>query len=251
MSDAPSPLSAFREFRTTHWSVVLQAAGTQSEAAASALESLCTAYWYPLYAHVRRMGFAPADAEDLTQAFFARLLERNTLAEAREQRGRFRSFLLASLRHFVSDELDRAKAWKRGGRALHVTWDALAAEARFDLEPSAPGNLEEYFDQLWASEVLARARRQLHAEAAAADRLPLLESLLPTEARPGPEETYADIGARLGLSEGAVKLAAFRLRQRYREHLRAEVAQTVPQPEDVEDELRHLMTVVSRASGAA
>ncbi|MBK9137165.1 MAG: sigma-70 family RNA polymerase sigma factor [Verrucomicrobia bacterium] len=233
-----------RPFLTTRWQVVLQAGEeTAAPDAAAALEALCRAYWPPLYAHVRRMGYGPEDAADLTQAFFARLIENRGLGRADPARGRFRTFLLTALQHFVRDERDRAMTWKRGGRASLVPLDVAAAEGEYERAVAAPGPDERVYDRAWAHTVLALVRQRLLAEAEAGGRAELCAALLPAEG--GEPEPYERLGARFGLSEGAVKLAAFRLRQRYRELIREEVAQTVATPAELEEELRHLLAVVA------
>lgn len=231
-----------REFLTTQWSVVLQARNPRASQAAGALEALCRSYWLPLYAHVRRQGMSPADAQDLTQAFFERLLERKTLELADQERGRFRSFLLASLRHFMADERDRVNAWKRGGRVQHVPLDSTAAENVLEEEGMAKGPEESGYDRAWAWAVMERVRQRLRGESDQNGKRELFDALHPESG--SATESYESIGGRLGMSEGAVKLAAFRLRQRYRDLIREEVAQTVADPGELEDEIRHLLRVL-------
>lgn len=232
-----------RPFLTTRWQVVVQAGDATAPDAAAALETLCRAYWPPIYARVRRMGFNPDDAADLTQAFFARLIEGTFLNQADPARGRFRTFLLTALEHFVRDELDRAKTWKRGGRVTFVPLDVATAEAEYERAIAASGPDERLFDRAWARTLLERVRQRLLVEAEVGGRGALCAALLPGGGRE--PEPYEAIGTRLGLSEGAVKLAAFRLRQRYREVIRAEVAETVSSAAELEEELRHLLAVVA------
>ena len=231
-----------REFLTTQWSVVLQARNPRESQAAGALEALCRSYWFPLYAHVRRQGQNPTDAQDTTQAFFARVLERRTLELPDRERGRFRSFLLASLRHFMADERDRVTAWKRGGRVQHVPLDPTAAECQLEQAGLTQGADELGYDRAWARSVLDRVRERLRSEAEAGSRRALFDALHPEGS--GELESYEVIGMRLGMTEGAVKLASFRLRQRYRDLIREEVAQTVADPGEVDDEIRHLLRVL-------
>lgn len=227
-----------RDFRTTHWSLVLEA-GTVTADGRSALETLCRQYWFPLHAFVRRRGFEPAEAEDLTQEFFTRLLASEGFAAASPERGRFRSFLLGSLKNFLANEWDKSRRLKRGGHLEFLDWDALEPEARGRLEPAGPGGDETAFDREWAEAlvqgVLARLRIEVEGDSGP-ERFTELKPFLVTEA----PASYAEAGVRLGLSEGAVKSAIFRLRRRYAELLRAAVADTVGADADVDDEIRHL-----------
>jgi len=232
-------------FATTHWTVVLHARQADSPQAREALERLCQGYWYPLYAFVRRQGHDAHDAQDLTQEFFARLLEKNYLQDVDRAKGRFRSFLLASLKHFLANEWDRRKALKRGGARTHVPIDSQSAETRYGLEPAHDQSPEKLFERRWAltllDQVLHRLREEFVAEGKA-EHFEQLKITLTTDRRSVP---YADLGSRLGLSEGAVKVAVHRLRQRYREVLRAEISHTVARPEDVEAEVRHLFAALA------
>lgn len=232
-----------REFLTTQWRLVVDAGNAGSPDAAGALEALCGIYWTPLYAYLRRQQFSAEDAADLTQAFFARILEGRCLPQADPDRGRFRTFLLTALRHFVRDEMDRVRTWKRGGRVRHVPLDPVEGEEQFERCLAVSGPDDRFYDRSWANALLARVRARLVSESEPGGRRALCEALLP---RPGVEAAgYREIGERLGLSEGAVKLAAFRLRQRYREVIREEVAQTVCKPSDLEEEIRYLLSVVA------
>lgn len=235
--DAPSAKENFI-FATTRWSVILRAKENDPSGEA-ALEALCRAYWRPLRSYLLRGGYTHPDAEDFTQEFFARLLRRGSFAKVVPERGRFRNFLLISLRNFLADEHDKASAARRGGGVQPVSLDAETADGNARLELPDGFSLEQFFERQWAETVLERAREKLRAECAANNRLSLYESL-------GPEgndtdETYQQIGARLGLSEEGVKSAAFRLRRRYRELIRAEVAETVENENELEEELRHLL----------
>jgi RNA polymerase sigma-70 factor (ECF subfamily) len=232
-------------FATTHWSVVLAAGRTESAEAHDALEQLCCAYWYPLYAFVRRQGHGPHDAQDLTQEFFARLLAKNYLSTARPERGRFRWFLLAALRHFLANEWDKSQAAKRGGGQRLVPLDELLAEQNYSAEPADRLTAEKLYERAWALTVLQQVRTRLRAEFVAAGRgarFDLLEKFLPGE---DSEMTYAQAGQMLGLAEGTVKADVHRLKNRYRELLRAEIAQTVESPAGIDEELRSLITALA------
>lgn len=233
-------------FGTTHWSVVLAAGQDESPEAAVALEKLCGAYWYPLYAHARRRGHAIEEAQDLTQEFFARLLAKRWLGQADAHRGRFRSFLLGAFDHFLANEWDRARCEKRGGGQAHFPFDTVAAERLYALESSQGLNAEELYERNWALRVLEQVRARLqqeYARAGQAERFELLEQFLPGEERP---LSYAEAAGKLGLAEGTVKSDVHRLKQRYGQLLREEIAQTVARPEEIEEELRHLIAVLGR-----
>ena len=232
-------------FAATHWSVVLAAAFGDSSEAAAALEALCRQYWYPLYAFVRRQGWAPADAEDLAQGFFATLLEHNSLQHADPQRGRFRTFLLASLKNFMAKQWQRQHTLKRGGGIPVLSVDDLGPEELYAREAAHALTPEQLYDRAWAWGVLERVRRRLredYAQRGQAERYQLLESFLPGEAS---EMTYAEGGRQLGLAEGSVKAEVHRLKRRYRSLLRAAVMPTVARREDVEEELRALTEALS------
>jgi len=234
-------------FATTHWTVVLHARQPDSPQAHEALERLCQAYWYPLYAFVRRQGHDAHDAQDLTQEFFARLLEKNYLQDVDRAKGRFRSFLLASLKHFLANEWDRRKALKRGGNRTHLPIDSQSAETRYGLEPAHDQSPEKLFERRWALTLLDQVLQRLREEFAAEGKVEQFDHLKVTLTTDRHSVPYAELGARLQLSEGAVKVAVHRLRQRYREVLRAEIAQTVARPEDVEGEIRHLFAALAGA----
>jgi RNA polymerase sigma-70 factor (ECF subfamily) len=233
-------------FVTTHWSVVLAAGNTESPQANEALEKLCQTYWYPLYAHVRRRGNNPNDAEDLTQSFFARLLEKNYIGDVTPGVGRFRCFLLASLNHFLANEWDRAQTRKRGGGKVIFSLDESDAETRYQFEPVENVTPETLYERRWALTVLERVLAQLRAEFVATEKSELFDHLKIFLSNPKPDCSYAEIAARTGLKEGTVKVAVHRLRRRYGELLRAEISHTVSQPSEVEEEVRHLISVLSR-----
>jgi RNA polymerase sigma-70 factor (ECF subfamily) len=226
------------DFATTRWSVVLAAGRGASPDSDAALAELCGRYWYPLYAFVRRTVNDREAAGDLTQAFFARLLERNLLAAARPERGRFRTFLLTCCKHFLLNERDRERAEKRGGGRATLSLDFAAGDARFRREPADTMTPERLYHRQWALSLLGQVLAGLRAEYVAAGKADLFDALKGSLAGAG--ESYAAIGERLGVTEGAVKIAAHRLRQRYRERLRQEVAQTLDAGEDPDDEIRQL-----------
>src|SRR5438477_5489430 len=228
----------------THWSVVLTASQSASPQAEVALEKLCRVYWYPLYAFVRRQGHSPEDAEDLIQGFFARLLQRKDLETVQRERGRFRSYLLVSLKHFTLNEQLRARAEKRGGGQPLISLDEVEAEKRFAQEPVDNSTPEKIFERRWAMALLDKVLERLRHEHEATGRLRLFESLRWVLSDEPAEQSQAQIGAQLGLSTGAVKQAVRRLRQRYRELLHEEVADTVATGADIDDEVRHLVAVL-------
>ena len=230
-------------FATTHWSVVLEAQG-ESPAAQEALEKLCRMYWRPIYSFVRRQGLASAEAEDITQGFFAQLLERRSFDAVRKEKGRLRSFLLASLKYFLVDERRRAMAIKRGKSQRLIPLEELHADERIDMEPADPVTAEMIYERRWALTVLEHVINRLKDEYRAAGNGALFDSLkqlLPDEPG-GPSQ--AEIAARLGMTENAVRQAFYRFRQRYQSLLREEIAHTVATPGDIEDELRHLIAVI-------
>lgn len=239
-------MSPGSSFCTTHWSLVLLARDQQSPQAQQALAELCQTYWYPLYAYVRRRGHNPADAEDLTQGFFERLLAKDYLGDLTPGAGRFRSFLLTALKHFLANEWDRTQTRKRGGGQTIVSLDDQEAEIRYRLEPEDHVTPERLFDQRWALTVLERVLARLRAESAAGEKAALFDALKGFLSAEQPAGAYTETAARLGLKEGAVKVAVHRLRRRYGELLRAEIAQTVHDPADVEDEVRHLIAALAQ-----
>jgi len=230
-------------FTTTHWSVVLAAQGESTEAKA-ALEKLCRTYWWPLYGFVRRQGYKPEEAQDLTQAFFARLLERRDLETVRQERGRLRSYLLASIKNFLSEARHREMTVKRGeGRPLISLEDLLARE-RADQEPAHRLSADRIYERRWALTLLEQVLVRLRAEYEAAGKLPLFDRLKELLARESGQPSQAEIAAELQMTENAVKQAFHRLRYRYRQLLQEEIAHTVAAQEDVEDELRHFIAVL-------
>jgi len=238
-----SPRNGAAVFATTHWSVVLTAQG-ESRSAHEALEKLCRMYWRPIYSFLRRQGVGPTEAEDITQGFFAQLLERRSFGAVRKEKGRLRSFLLASLKYFLADEQRRAMAIKRGKGQRLIPLEELHADERSEMEPADPLTPEMIYERRWALTVLERVINRLKDEYRAAGNVALFDSLkqlLPDE--PG-APSQAEIAARLGMTENAIRQAFYRFRQRYQSLLREEIAHTVATPGDIEDELRHLITVV-------
>jgi len=230
-------------FATTHWSVVLEAQG-ESPAAQDALEELCRTYWRPVYAFLRRQGVGPEEAEDITQGFFAQLLERRKFSSLRKEKGRLRSFLLGALKYFLADERRRAMAIKRGKGQRLIPLEQLRLDERIEVEPSDPVTAEMIYERRWALTVLENVLSRLKDEYQTAGNAALFDSLkqlLPDE--PG-SPSQADIAARLGMTENAIRQAFYRFRQRYQSLLREEIAHTVATPGDIEDELRHLIAVL-------
>lgn len=227
-------------FDTTRWSVVLRASDGAAGAAREALEALCAVYWYPIYAFARRQGRAAEDAQDLTQEFFARFLSRQGFSLANPDRGRLRNFLLASFKRFAAEEWRRANRQKRGGGATALSLDAERAEERYASEPQDGQSPDRVYERRWAEAVLARALEQLQRDYDSTGRADLYRNLQQFLWGREPTQSYADMGQRLGLAEGAVKVAVHRLRQRFRDVLREEVANTVDSPDQVEEELKTL-----------
>jgi RNA polymerase sigma factor (sigma-70 family) len=243
-SEEPSTAPTTNQwFTTTHWSVVLAAGHSSAPGAQEALEQLCRAYWYPLYAYVRRQGHSVEDAQDLTQEFFRRLLEKKSLGAADQERGRFRTFLLTCLQRFLISEWRRDQADKRGGAKL-AFWDGAAAEAHYCAEPVTELTPEKIYEKRWAVLLLERVQTRLREETAQAGKAELfdeLKSLLWGDKAVG---SYAELSEKLGMTEGALRIAAHRLRLRFRELLRAEIAQTVADPAEIDEEMRHLFQVL-------
>ena len=244
-SHAEPPCSDGR-FAATRWSVVCAARDGDSAVVQCALAELCRLYWYPLYAFARRSGHAAPDAEDLTQEFFARLLARDFLAGVREEKGRFRSFLLTAMKRFLANEWHRARAQKRGGGEPPVPIDAVQAEERYRAEPQDAATPELLFERRWALTLLEQVLARLEGEYAAAGQARVFEALKPMLAWHSGEQPYGDIAARLGMREGAVKVAMYRLRRRYGDRLREEIAQTVSSAGQIEDEVRRLFQHFAR-----
>ncbi len=231
-------------FATTHWSVVLATTDQDSPQAAVALEQLCRTYWYPLYAYIRRRGYGPEDAQDLTQEFFLRLLRKDYLARVDPGKGKFRSFLLAAINHFLANEWDRTNAVKRGGRVTFLALDHDSAEQRL-AEISLERSPEQIFERCWAlaflQEVLGRLRDEVD-QAGRSAHFAELKVFLTGEKS---SVSYATLAAKLGTNEASLRKEVQRLRHRYGELLREEIARTVASPAEVEDELCHLFTVLS------
>jgi RNA polymerase sigma factor (sigma-70 family) len=225
-------------FGTTCWSLVLSAGASTSPESQEALATLCQLYWYPIYVYVRRRGYRPDEAEELTQAFFARVLEKKTIRDADPARGRFRSYLLGALKQFLANEWDRQHAQKRGGRKMLVSLDE--AEARYSREPAHEQSPERLFDRRWAADILERVFTTLREEYQDDSRQRLFDRLKQCLAGVESDESFRQIGAQLGMTESAVKSAAHRLRRRYRELLRDQIARTVDGPEAVDQEIRDL-----------
>ena len=243
MKEPPGP----RHFATTHWSLVGAARPGQASQtrAREALEELCRSYWYPLYAFVRSRGYSAVDAQDLTQAFFARFIETDGFASADRERGRFRSYLLGAMKHFLANEWHRAQTKKRGGNVQFIEFDALDPEARYAGASEQSDNPELLFDREWALQIIAGALQELRDEMAKAGRSEQFDAI--KGSLTGQDELPRDqVAARLGMSTGAVKVAVHRLRQRYRMLLRSAVAETVSNEADLDDEMRYLIEVLRR-----
>lgn len=233
-------------FATTRWSIILQAGRSGSLEADLALAELCRVYWYPLYAYARRLGHDVHAAQDLTQDFFYKLLEKNYVGQADRRRGKFRWFLLTAFKCFLANEWDRIRAQKRGGGQEAIALDALTAEQRYSLEPVDKFSADQLYERRWALEQLDSVRAQLreeYLEAGKAERFELLAEFLPG-GKTG--ATYAEIGPKLGLTENAVKQEVHRMKRRYGELLRAQIGHTVAHPDEVDEEIRYLIDVVCR-----
>jgi RNA polymerase sigma factor (sigma-70 family) len=233
------------KFTATRWSLVLAAQGDDTVQAASALAELCRIYWYPLYAFVRRMGRTPEEAEDLTQEFFGRVIERSYFDAAVQAKGRFRAFLLTAFRHFLANEWDKARAQKRGGGATILSIDQQMAEERFDLEPADPATPEMLFERQWALTVIEQSLGRLEQELAAEGKNEWFDALKSSLTLQDQQMSHAELAARMGMSESAVKVTLHRLRKRYRALLRETIAQTVASPDEVDEEIRHLFKIFS------
>lgn len=232
-------------FATTHWSVVLTAGHASSPDAQAALEQLCQAYWYPLYAYVRRHGYPPEDAQDLTQEFFARLLAGNYVAAVQPGKGKFRWFLLCAVKRFLLKERDRVGALKRGGDLTFVPFDGQQAEGRFRLETTDSSAPDQLFDRAWAVALVEKAHELLRQEYLVEGKHELFERLKVFLSSDHGNMTYEEVGRVLQMGEGAVKVAVHRLRRRLGDLLREQIAQTVHTPGELEEELRHLRTLFS------
>ncbi len=229
-------------FATTHWTVVLAAGRHSTPRADQALEELCRTYWYPLYAYVRRQGRSKEDAEDLTQGFFARFLKRNYLGGLSSDKGRFRAFLLASLKHFLANEYDRAGRQKRGGGLPPLSLDWQEADTRYQIVPADELSPDKLYDRAWALTLLERVIVRLHDECAAEGKTALFERLKPFLMVGKTDIPYAQVAKDLALAEGTARVTVHRLRKRYRELLRQEIAQTLSDPVQVNEEMQTLLS---------
>jgi RNA polymerase sigma-70 factor (ECF subfamily) len=244
-SDGHTEDRAERLFVTTHWSVVLAAGHGDATRTSDALAHLCKSYWYPLYAYVRRRGHSPPDAQDLTQEFFARLLAKQWLASADREKGRFRTFLLTAMSRFLANEWDRAGTQKRGGRAVQLPLDTAIAETRYEADSALALAPDRLYDRHWAMTLLDRTLTRLRTEQARAGKVRefgVLSGFLTAERGSIP---YAEAAAQLGTSEATARQAVHRLRRRFREMFRQEITQTVAAPEEVDEEIRHLLAALS------
>jgi RNA polymerase sigma-70 factor (ECF subfamily) len=234
-----------QQFKTTRWSLVLAAQQGSTPEAHAALSTLCQLYWYPLYAFIRRQGHGPEDAHDLAQGFFTRMLEKRPFAGADQKRGRFRSWLLGALQHYLSNVRDAERALKRGGGQNPLSLDSVAAENQYRfLEPVDELTPERLFERQWALALLERVLALVREEYVRRGKEPLFDVLKGTLQGEASESSYEELAARLGCRPGTLKVAAHRLRRSYRRLLREEIAQTVDSPEDIEDELRNLLAAL-------
>ncbi len=227
-------------FATTHWTVVITAGRRSTPQAERALEELCCVYWYPLYAFVRRQGYSREDAEDLTQGFFARFLQRNYLDKLSSEKGRFRAFLLAALKHYLANEYDRSRRQKRGGGEQTLSLDWQDADTRYQIEPADCLSPDRLYDRAWAMTLLAKVISRLRREDAAEGKADVFDRLKPFLMADKSGIPYAQAARDLGLNEGALRVAVHRLRRRYRELLRQELAETVSDPAMLQEELTAL-----------
>jgi RNA polymerase sigma-70 factor (ECF subfamily) len=233
-------------FMTTRWSVVVAAGNRATPEARDALAILCSTYWYPVYAYVRRHGHDANEAQDLTQSFFARLLEKNDVEDAKRERGKFRSFLLGTLKHFLANEWRREQAQKRGGHVTIASLDIQAAETRYTREPlSAERTPEQVYERRWALTLLDNVLRQLESETTAEGKARLFQHLKMYLTGDEAAPSYAEVATQLEMTEGAAKVAVHRLRQRYRSLLREHIAETVADESEVEAEIRSLFSALS------
>jgi RNA polymerase sigma factor (sigma-70 family) len=232
-------------FVTTRWSVVLAAGRSDTTRSRDALARLCQTYWYPLYAYARRRGYSAHDAQDLTQEFFARLLEKQSLAAADPERGRFRSFILAAMNNFLAQEWEKARAKKRGGGVELISLDLAQAEQRYDLEPATSETPDKDFDKKWALALLESVMVQLECEYVRESKAELFTALKQTLTGSRESQPYAELAVTLGMNEGAIKVVVHRLRKRYRELLQDEIANTVSSTEEIKEEMRHLFAALT------
>jgi RNA polymerase sigma-70 factor (ECF subfamily) len=231
-------------FATTHWSIVSKAGGADSPEVLAALEKLCRTYWFPLFSFIRRTGHGEEDAKDLTQEFFALLIERKDFQTVDARKGKFRTFLLASLTHFLSNQRDRAGALKRGGGKITISLDEMTADQLQRYEPASGLSPDKLFDQRWALTVLEQGVAQLEREMSAEGKGIQFEALKPFLTNEPRDGEYGEVASRLGLAAASIAVMVHRMRQRYRELVRAEVANTVSSPTEVEEELQHLRAVL-------
>jgi len=237
--------SESRQFTTTNWSLVLAAGSATAPESRDALARLCERYWYPLYAYVRRHGYDRDESQDLTQSFFARLLETKIVSAADRDRGRFRCFLLASLRNFLANEWNRARAERRGGRVQVISLDADATERQYSHEPAHNLSPERLYDRRWALTLLDVVLADLRKDMIREGKEKFFQRVKGYLLGEDPEQTYEQLGSELGMSGGAVKVAVHRLRQRYGQLIRQHIAQTVACPQEVDEELKYLLQAVS------
>lgn len=231
-------------FPRTRWTLVAEVRAGGSDGH-RALEELCRLYWYPVYAYVRRSGASPPDAEDLTQGYFAQLIDRENFARADAAKGRLRAFLLSSLKHFRIDQHRRESALKRGGGIAPLSIDAAQAEARYDKEPAHHEDPESLFERRWALALLEEAFTRLEAEYEAAGKHELYLALRPSLSQPGQAERHQTLAERLGMTAGAVQVAVHRLRKRYRHALEATIAETLDDPAEADEELTYILRVLA------
>lgn len=241
-----SSVADLQVFRTTHWSLVVSALNHDSSVSDEALDRLCRLYWYPVFHFVRKKGHREHDAQDLTQAFFAQLLEKNWLKRVDPSRGRFRSFLLMILKRFMASEWKKARAQKRAGNLQWLSLSLQTAETRYTHEPADSKTPEQSFEKQWAMTLLDSVMQALRHQHAGEDKQDLFEALKPCLLGSRESQPYQKIASEFGISESAVKVAVFRLRKQYRNLLREEISHTVASAEDVESELRHLIRVLAR-----
>lgn len=232
-------------FSTTHWTVVLSARDGGTGVADEPLAALCRTYWPPLYAFLRKQGFSAQEAEDLVQGFFEKFLARDYLRDVAREKGRFRSFLLASLRHYVSNELRAYRAQRRGGGQLAIPLDDPGVRERCEATAALLAEPEAAYDRVWATTLMDRAAHALRSEFAESGRLTLFESLRVWLVREPAVGEYADVGPRLGMTEGALAVAVLRMRRRFRELIRTEVAHTVQRPDQIDEEMSHMLRVLT------
>ncbi|MEW6302818.1 MAG: sigma-70 family RNA polymerase sigma factor [Verrucomicrobiota bacterium] len=232
-------------FATTRWTLVLAAAETQCADSASALEALCLTYWYPLYAFVRRKGHPPDEAKDLTQEFFAQLIEKKLYQAADRSRGKFRTFLLTALQNFLNNQARKANAQKRGGGAQVCSLDFQDAEGRYVHEPSHALTPEKLFEREWANTLLRQVLTRLREEFIVSGQAERFDALSAHLVEPDSSASYSELAARLHMTEGAVKTAMHRLRRRYRELYRQEIARVVGDDAEVDEEIRHLVSALA------